>query len=130
MSIELQNQVLEDKEIPFSELYERALQSIGKQYIPTSTEILEALKEKREHGIRKYGAACFQASLTNTMRTNAIQHAYEESLDLLNYLFHKVYVLTLEGRTVDGSLKNCISNAISCASYLSQTARIENVDKS
>jgi len=129
MSIELQNQVLEDKEIPFSEIYERALHSIGKQYL-SLTEILEALKEKREHGIKKYGAACFQASLTNTMRTNAIQHAYEESLDLLNYLFHKVYVLTLEGRTVDGSLKNCISNAISCASYLSQIMRIENVNKS
>lgn len=86
------------KEIKFSELYDNAINNIGKGLYLTD-DLLDKLSVKRVFGLEKYGEYSFQSSLKNCLSTPTLEHALEEIVDLFNYLLHEHYKNNLLGNT-------------------------------
>jgi len=59
--------------------------------LTTTSEVLKALKEKRDIGAMKYGEHSFQRSVENFVACDLPHHLLEELLDAVNYAASLVY---------------------------------------
>lgn len=64
-------------------------------------DVKKILKDKRDFGLEKYKELSYQNSLENSMSVDTVQHAFEEIVDLLNYLLHNLYISNLKGKDTD-----------------------------
>lgn len=86
-----------------------------------SENLSEELKKKRDFGLEKYGNQSFQSSFENTINVSIKEHAREELIDLLNYLFHMKIVKRIQGKTKkDSALDSSISQALEIMDLLQE----------
>jgi hypothetical protein len=86
-----------------------------------SESLLEELRKKRDFGLEKYGDQSFQSSFENTINVSIKEHAREEVIDLLNYLFHMKIIKRINGKTKkDSALDVSISQALEILDLLQE----------
>jgi hypothetical protein len=90
--------MMEKNKRTFPEIYEKALD----QYEDTlglSGKLKAELKAKREYGLTKYKDLSFQSNFDNALSAPALVHLKEELVDALNYSFHYLFQLHVQGST-------------------------------
>jgi len=88
--------IMDNKKFDYSEFYEAMMFSKGEVF-DISNELQNKLFDKREFGLKKYGDKSFQNSFETSMIAPIKEHAMEELIDELNYLFHLHFVLSTKG---------------------------------